>query len=94
MFGYNLLELYFMINLIYTVITFIFLHNIIAEKVYNEYKETTSKSLTSGELTTSMNVFYVFSVGTGTFRLANDFLRLIIVPKKCIWLYRIYGKDE
>ena len=94
MFGYSIFEIYFMINLIYTVITFFFLHNIIVEKVYKEYKNTTSKTLTNQEIQVSMNIFYVMSAFIGSFRLFKDVMSLLFNHRECIWLYQIYKKDE
>jgi len=94
MFGYSLLQLYFLANMVYTVITFIFLHNILAEKMYKEYKQVTSKEMSSEQLTISMNIFYVISAFIGTFRFAKDILNFILNNRQCVWMYRVYKKDE
>ena len=94
MFGYSPLQLYFITNLIYTIFTFIFLHNIIAEKMYMEYKELTSKEMKDKDIQTSMFIFYILSSFTGSFRLFKDIINLILDHKECIWLYRIYNKKN
>jgi hypothetical protein len=62
--------------------------------MYNQYYEMTSKKMSVEEIQTSMNIFYVMSAFMGTFRLVKDILNLLFSPKKCVWLYRIYGEDK
>ena len=94
MFGFSILELYFIISMVYTIITFFFLHNIIVEKIYNEYKETTSQDLTNQEIQISMNIFYVLSILIGTIRLFKDIICFFFNHRECIWMYRIYKNKE
>ncbi len=94
MFGHNFLQLYFITNLIYTMITFIFLHKIIAQKLLDNHKEKTSHHLDDQELQISMNIYYIFSAFLGSIRLLKDILNLLFNPKRCVWLYYIYKDKE
>ena len=87
MFGYNPVELYFFTNIVYTIIMFIFLHNVIADKILNKHKD-----LTTEEIQVTMNCFYIASAFVGSFRLFKDICNFIFDRNKCIWLYRVYNK--
>ena len=94
MFGYSFIRIYFIINFVYTIITFIFLHGIMARQLCDNYHKLTSKDLPSKEVSASMNGFYILSAFTGSIRLILDILQLIFNHKKCIWLYHIYKDDK
>lgn len=94
MFGYSFIRLYFMINMAYTIIMFLLLHNIIAKKLYNHHHRLTSRHLTNEEIQVSMNVFYIIGIFTGSIRLLKDMLNLFFDHKTCIWLHKIYDNKE
>ena len=93
MFGYSFTQLYFMINMLYTIIMFFFLHNIIAEKIFKNHHKLTSSYMTDKEVQISMNIFYIIGPLIGSIRLLKDVLNLIFDHKTCIWLHRIYEKE-
>ena len=94
MFGYSFPQLFFMTNMIYTIIMFFFLHNIIVEKIVENHHKLTSCYMTDEEIKISMNIFYVISVFIGSIRLLKDILNLIFDHRTCIWLYRIYENKK
>lgn len=94
MFGYSLLQIYFMINFIYTIIMFFLLHKIIVKKIYYTHHKITSNYMTDREITISMNIFYVMGAFVGSIRLFKDVLNLLFDHKACIWLYNKYEDKE
>ena len=94
MLGYSPVQLYFMINMLYTIFMFFFLHNSIVEKVMTNYKKIHSKDLTNEEIQKIMNTFYIISVFLGSIKLLKDTLNLIFDHRSCLWLHWYYRKKE
>ncbi len=94
MFGLNILQLYFSANFIYTIISFLFLHSIVTEKMQKSFHKEFSKYLTKEEARTAMNIYYIVSTLIGSFQLFKDILMFIFDHKECIWLHRIYQDKE
>jgi len=94
MFGFSLLQIYLLINLLYTILSFIFLHNILVRHISEQFKESTSRDLTPEEIQTSMSVFYILSALIGTIRLLQDIRTFLFNRKECIWLYHLYKKED
>ena len=61
MFGYSFIQLFFMTNMVYTIIMFFFLHNIVVEKIDKNYHLLTSRHMTEQEAQETMNIFYIFN---------------------------------
>lgn len=94
MFGLSLLNLYFLINYIYTLVCFFLLHGSLAEKMNDRYYEETKKNLTSAEIKAALNMYYVATILFGTFSLLIQIRALLTYPKECLWLYRYYKNKE
>ena len=94
MFGFSFIQLYFIINMLYTIIMFFFLHNIVSEKMYKNHHKITDKYMTNKEIKIAMNLFYIIGAFLGSLRLFKDILNLILDHRTCIWLHRIYEKKS
>jgi hypothetical protein len=93
MFGYNVVQLYFLTNCIYTIIMFFFFHNSIVDKVIKNHLKTTQHHMTDEEITMTMNIFYVVGPFFASLKLLRDTLEFIFNYKSCLWLHWLY-KDE
>jgi predicted membrane protein len=82
-----MLEIYFLISMIYTVILFLFFHGSIVDR-YSE-----SNNVSPETIEDSMFMFYVMSIIFGGFSLLLNVVYLFIAPKCCIWLHWYY-KDK
>ncbi len=89
MFGFNLLPLYFFINIVYTLSVWLFLHNIIADKITKQFNIEFNKKVLA-----SMNIIYIMLIFIGSIFVVFDFLQLLINPRCSLWLYWIYGDQE
>lgn len=94
MLGYNPIQLYFLTNMIYTIIMFFFLHNSIVERMMKCHKMITDHDLTDEEIMMNMNIFYVVGAFFGSIKLFKDTMNLIFDYKSCIWLHWLYRNKE
>ena len=90
MFEYSIVQLYFLTNMVYTLIIFFFFHNSIVERRMMVFKKLHSRDLTEKEIRTIMNTFYIISAFLGSIKLFQDTLNLILDHKSCLWLHWIY----
>ncbi len=94
MFGYSIIQLYFLTNMIYTIIMFFLLHNSIVERMIKNHKRMTDQDLTDEEVISAMNIFYVIGPFFGSVKLFKDTMNLIFDYRSCIWLHWLYRNKE
>jgi hypothetical protein len=94
MFGFGFLELYVLVNLIYTVVMFLLFHGYCANKIAEKSYEIHKKELTKQEISIIMFIFYFSYIFVGTVCLIIDFLQSIFTPKNALWLHWLFKEKE
>ena len=87
MFGYSLWSIYFIVNMIYSIIMFLFFHSALIRKATKRVKVPVKDAIKA------MNISYIIYAFIGSLCLIGDIIQLIINPKKCIWLSYIYKEE-
>ncbi len=88
MFGYNFWPIYFMINMICSIIMFLFFHSALVRRTIKRAEVPVKDALKA------MNISYIIYVFIGSLCLVGDIIQLFTCPKKCIWLSYIYKEKE
>ena len=84
----SFLQIYFLINIIYTIIIMIFFDKILVDIFFK-------KKVPTNHISGMLNTSYIILILIGTFCLISDIIVLLINPRRCIWLYRVYeDKDQ
>jgi len=91
-FGFSFFQLYFLINLIYTMILFIFYHSILIKKIEEKYKEWDIEDLSNKKAHEIINIFYIIMTFIGSIMLFCDFVQFLFNRKNCLWLYHWKNK--
>ncbi len=76
----NGIEIYFLINMAYTLVLFFFFHNKIIRMVIKRSEKPIEN------IVKFMNTYYIINVFLGSFSLVLDFLHCLCDPKECLWL--------
>ncbi len=90
MFGLSILETYFFINMIYTLILFFFFHN----KLINRAKDRYETSNNSNDIEGAITIFYITSIFLGSVKLVKDLLTFLFLPDDSLWLYNGSNREK
>jgi len=93
---------YFLINTIYTVFMVIFYHYVLVDKtilVHNKLKSqklllNNNEDISNDKITAVLNYTYAFYMICGCVCIVTNFIKLLISPSSCLWLYRAYEKKD
>jgi hypothetical protein len=94
MFGYSIVQLYFLTNCIYTIVIFFLFHGSMVERIYKNHHMMTKHRMTDDEIKMTMNIFYISSAFFGSIKLLKDTLNLIFDHKSCLWLHWFYRRKK
>jgi hypothetical protein len=94
MFGYSIVQLYFLTNMIYTIIIFFLFHRSMVERIYKNHHMMTQHYMTDEEIRMTMNIFYITGPFFGSIKLLKDTLNLIFDHRSCLWLHWLYGRKK
>ncbi len=88
MFGLSGLNIYFIINIIYTIFQFIFLHSKIIHMTVQRGKKDID------DVRSSMPMYYILNACFGSLALLIDFLHCFVDPDCSLWLGKVKIKKE
>ena len=94
MFGYSIVQLYFLTNMVYTIIIFFLFHNSMVERILKNHYMMAKHVMTDEEIRMTMNIFYITGAFFGSIKLLKDTLNLIFDYKSCLWLHWLYGRKK
>ena len=87
MFGLSGIATYFLINLLYTLIIYIFLYNNLINMVIDAAKQCDDINLDIDTVKSSFDIFLIASIFIGTLILISDLFTFIFRPNLSVWLY-------